>query len=398
MKEVHDTEGILYPKVLHENHLRNLTEIVQTTELRVVRTVSIANLSFVFTLKSLRDPTNLFFTCQGMSLAFLLRFRLVEQGREALKGNAVLIEVPEDDQYCLPFPSSYKNSRYHDCFPHRVWNNMMAIKNEMTKLLGRYSQQQGLFGRERCRLANVTSETWGFLKWQFRDLFSDPDCGVSSRTRVYRITESGLTIKAARIQRCCTIMRFETKTHLRRLCKIFGESVTAGQRCRLPKVSSPKALWQNDIINAVFGSDDCEPIFNPKTERDGIDLEFDGSSELFITIRYRRYAYSYGLEGCDPLLASLICRRGTANEGEDWYDNTTVPVIDRNDDEDLAPIMTGSEFEDDVDGFLYRVTRLDSTHVYAKCCYPRRNNNLFDCEKLFDILKTKELISQRLNG
>ena len=45
MKEVHDTEGILYPKVLCENHLRNLTEIVQTAELRVVQTTSIANLS-----------------------------------------------------------------------------------------------------------------------------------------------------------------------------------------------------------------------------------------------------------------------------------------------------------------------------------------------------------------
>jgi hypothetical protein len=86
-------------------------------------------------------------------------------------------------------------------------------------------------------------------------------------------------------------MRFETKAHLRKLCTIFGESVTAGQRCRRPRVLSPKTLWQNDIINAVFGSDKCEPTFNPRTLRDGIDLEFVGSSELFITIRYRRYAY-----------------------------------------------------------------------------------------------------------
>ena len=74
MKEVYDAEDILYPKVLQENHLRNLAEIVQTAELRVVRTVEITNLAFVFTLPSLRDPTQLFFTCQGMKLAFLLRF------------------------------------------------------------------------------------------------------------------------------------------------------------------------------------------------------------------------------------------------------------------------------------------------------------------------------------
>jgi hypothetical protein len=286
-----------------------------------------------------------------------------------------------------------------------VWNKVMAIKNEMTKLLGRYSQQQGMYGRERCRLANVTSEPWAFLNWQFKDLSSASDCGVSSRIRVYRITESGMTIKAARIQRSCTIMRFETKTHLRQLCKIFGESVTAGQRCRFPKISSPKALWQNDIIKAVFGSDECEPNFNPKTVRDGIDLEFDGCcSKLFITIRNRRYAYSAGLERCDPLLAALICRRCTVDDkgDEDCNDTTrSVPLIDCDilDDEDLVPsIMTGSEFEDDVDGLLYRVTGMDSTHVYTNCCYPRSNNALYNCEKAFDILKTKELISRRLHG
>lgn len=394
MKEVlRDTEGILHPKVLRENHLRNLTEIVQTAELRVVPTIHIANLSFVFTLTSLQDTTNLFFTCQGMKLAFLLRFRLVQRGNEATEGTSFLVEVPEDDEYCRPFPSSYKNSRYHDCFALRVWNNVMTIKNEMTKLLGRYSQQQGLNGRERCRLANFTLETWRFLCLQFRGLFSDSDsCGVSSRTRVYRITESGLTIKAARIQRSCTIMRFETKAHLLQLCTIFGESVTAGQRCRLPRVSSPKTLWQNDVINAVFGSDECEPIFNPRTVRDGIDLEFDGSSELFITIRYRRYAYSAGLEDCDPLLASLICHRRLADdEGEDHVSND-------DDDNEFPTIMSGSEFADDVNGFLYRVTRIDSARVYAKCFYPRRDNDLFDCEKSFDILKTKESISRRLNG
>ncbi|KAI2502826.1 hypothetical protein MHU86_11650 [Fragilaria crotonensis] len=186
-------------------------------------------------------------------------------------------------------------------------------------------------------------------------------------------------------------MRFETKNHLRDLSKIFGESVTAGQRCRLPKVSVPKTLWKNDIINVVCGSDDCEPTFNSMTVRDGIDLEFDGTCELFITIRYRRYAYSASLDGCDPLLASLICRHSVYatplfNEDDD--------IEDENQDMD---IMTGSEFVDD-DGCLYRVIKIDSMHVHGKCVYPRQNNDLFGNEKLFDILLTKELIQQRLNG
>ncbi len=77
MKEAQQTEGFVCPEMPSENHLRHRTEIVQTTELRVIPTVDIVNLSFVFTMASLRDPSNLFSTCQGMILAFILRFRLV---------------------------------------------------------------------------------------------------------------------------------------------------------------------------------------------------------------------------------------------------------------------------------------------------------------------------------
>ena len=55
----------------------------------------------------------------------------------------------------------------------------------------------------------------------------------------------------------------------------------------------------------------------------GVDLEFDGSCELYITIRYSRYAYySPDLDGCDPLLASLIRRRPlTKEEKSDTNEN-----------------------------------------------------------------------------
>lgn len=55
MREVDDTEVIvLYPKVLRENHMHSncSAENVLTMELHVVQIISIANLSFAFTLKS----------------------------------------------------------------------------------------------------------------------------------------------------------------------------------------------------------------------------------------------------------------------------------------------------------------------------------------------------------
>jgi hypothetical protein len=49
-----------------------------------------------------------------------------------------------------------------DCFARHVWNTIVTFKLEMIKLLGRFSQQQGLFGRE-CAQLYLTAETWGVI-------------------------------------------------------------------------------------------------------------------------------------------------------------------------------------------------------------------------------------------
>jgi hypothetical protein len=258
------------------------------------------------------------------------------------------------------------------------------------KLLGKYSQQQGIFTKSRCRLTNVTAETWGFLQHQFSDLFPPSGCATSTRTRIYRVTESGLVVKAARIKRSCTIMRFETNEHLLRLSNVFGEAVTAGQRCRLPKVATPKIIGTNDLVNVVCGADSTE-TFLSQTVRDGIDLEFDGSSDLSITIRYSRYAYRTNLQGCNPLLSSLIRRC------DPYACDPNLGILGGGLGEENSNMLYGSEFTD-VDGCLYRVTGMHTTRIVATCFYPCRDNDLFGCEKSFDMQLAKELIERRLNG
>jgi hypothetical protein len=62
---------------ISDSHIKHLPEIVQTTEVSVVATSQISNLAFVFKEASLQeDGADLFFTCQGMSNAFILRYRM----------------------------------------------------------------------------------------------------------------------------------------------------------------------------------------------------------------------------------------------------------------------------------------------------------------------------------
>lgn len=401
-------EHILLPQGFRECHLRHIPEIVQTTEMRVVAMTDITNLAFVFTAASLKDTTNFYFTCQGMANAFLLRYR-VNLPRAADSSNPhaeeetpFLIEIPM--RYCLPFPSCYANSRYYDCFARRIWNNIVLVKLEIMKLLGRYSQQQGLFGRECARLY-LTAETWGFICLQCSDVLKASDFGSSKRHRVHRTVESGLVVKAARIQKSCTIMRFSTKTELKGLCRLLGESVTAGQRCRLPKSSEPKSLWINDVINVVCGSEARESSFVARTPYDGIDFEFDGMCELFITVRYSRYAYTKNssiARGCDPLLYSLIARSNPyiMMQNKDTIvaeeDDTTGSSND-DDDNQSESVVEESEFQDG-DGRLWRVTHKNATHVVAKCIYPKHSNAMHGCLKSFDLTLAKQWIRQRLAG
>jgi hypothetical protein len=395
-------EGILCPHGVSENHLKHLPEVVQTTEVWVVDTTHVSNLAFVFTEASLQDASNMYFTCQGMRNAFILRYRLNVPSEEDSDLNdsrrRSLSKVPFD--FCLPFPSCYQNSKYPDCYARRVWNNLLLVKLEITKLLGRYSQQQGLYGRECARLY-FTAETWAFLCLQCTNLFSASDFRASKRIRLHRVIESGLVVKATRVQKSCVLLRFATKTELQGLCGILGESVTAGQRCRLPKISAPKSLWINDLINVVCGSDICEPTFVSRTTCDGIDLEFDGACELFITIRYTRYAYtksSLEVPGrCDPLLSSLIHRMNPYKQHfiNGILEDDVETGIEGDKDSTIC-VHESDEFEDD-DGCVYRVSSMNSTHVSAKCFYPRHENAMYGREKVFDLVLTKKLIQRRLD-
>ena len=167
------TVGFLHSEFLNENHLRHLPEIVQMSEMLVISSNDILNLAFVFTPHVLNDDScNLFFTCQGMAFAFLLRSRC----KKVESGLPIISDVPGG--YCLPFPSAYLHSGYHDCYPSRIWNSIMYLRLEMKKLLGRYSHLQGLFCKEVCRLSNFTAEAWGFLCLQFFDIFDAAGCGT----------------------------------------------------------------------------------------------------------------------------------------------------------------------------------------------------------------------------
>ena len=55
-----EVDGFLSPSPLNHNHLQNIIEVVQTTEVQSVPISDIVNLSFVFSIAMLLDPLSYF--------------------------------------------------------------------------------------------------------------------------------------------------------------------------------------------------------------------------------------------------------------------------------------------------------------------------------------------------
>ncbi len=96
-----------------DNHLQYIPKVIQTMESRIVAMVEITNLAFVFTESALQDTANLYFICQGIAIAFDLRFRAKRRENNAdfvcdkkSRGVMVLTKIPL--HCCLPFPSCYE--------------------------------------------------------------------------------------------------------------------------------------------------------------------------------------------------------------------------------------------------------------------------------------------------
>ena len=157
-------DEFMYLNPLDETNLRYIPEVVQTQEICSISSNDIINLAVVFTMESLKDSHNLFSTCQGMAIAFLLQYRLSHDVME--NTGILLVDLP--DNCCRPFPSSYAHSLYHDCLPSQMWRGAICVKLDTTKLLGQYSQQQDHFAKEVCWLSSFTAEAWGwFMQLQF---------------------------------------------------------------------------------------------------------------------------------------------------------------------------------------------------------------------------------------
>ena len=354
----------LHIRKTQDLRIRDVQEIVQTFNCINLHPKAVVSLAFVFSLKELED--NEAIGCQGMDSLFLLRFRNQSE--------------PVNPNWCLPFPSRYATFQRQlpDCYPSRIWNSLKVIRSEISRLLGRYSEKQGLFDSVRSKVT-INKETWEYLLQKVQMVISTPRKTITSSVK--RLLLPGLTLKSVRVQSHSTMIRFETQADLHILSSVLGQQIITEVRKRRPALNRPEMLHLNDAINIVVGASERkkEAFREHGCKEDGIDFIFDGKTDLKICIRYRRYQYAFSPttgepENCPPMLTQIIKRSRLENT------TSTVDGTSQSEDEHASEnlhiaakaitITACSEFE--LDGKLFRVSSVDLQRqtVIAMCLYP----------------------------
>ena len=280
----------------------HIPQIVRTSSRAWIDMMRVKSICWVFQRSTL-DSTP-YAGHQGMKNLFLLEFN-DEGGRTHIHN-------------CYPFCSWYAHYSTFavECYQERVWNGLQNLRAEIGRHLGRYSEKQGSFTKVSSQVF-LSREAWQFLVPTVETDIRPP---TGRRALVSkRVLEPGLLLKAHPNCFTSTMIRFETDDELRALSSVLGELITIDVRKRRPKYSVVESLFVNDIVNVVAGSDAREEPFKVRTNKQGIDLVYDGKTKVRIRWCYQRYQYNLPLAdgSLSTVLTRAILRKWLLGPGDD---------------------------------------------------------------------------------
>jgi hypothetical protein len=356
-----------------EPNLVGLNELVTTGKSVSISVDDIQELVFIFHAEKLIEDFPQAFL-HGMENVFVCRYDH--------QGNT------HDTERWATFPSDMEVYKANNipCQNSDIWRSLIDIQYEMHKILGRVSEKQGLFSRNRSNL-RLSLTSWYYI----RRVCNRVPCHEGIRKSRKRLLSHGLQLSSVQKKASTSLIRFETEADIKKLVSLFGTTVVADVRKRRPRIGVTEGIDTNDAINVIVGESDRETPYVRLTSRNGVEFDYDGG-ELVIRVRYRLYQLQHSyitgeVTKCpSAILLDLIERNTTQGDESPEEDDDEVSIKE---DDDFA-----------IDGLLYRVlVSHRNSHVTSKCIYPIRGNNRLNELVRFDDLTTiRELINKnRIN-
>lgn len=249
--------------------LKEVTRVMASQT--IIDVSSIFSLAFVF---HATDFENTWVNCAGMRIVFFTRYYVDNEFN-------VLLLDPHDH---LPFGSGAES------YSSRMWFSLIHVKEKITQLLNRKTQQQS------CRCATNTFlslESWSFFCYQLHP-YVTPQSYSRSRTNPYQFCDLSLVTRTTDVTH--VMLRIANPECMTAARNFFGKTFGIGCRNLPPhKGEGIRRLLQGDIVNFVnvdAPENQQVPLnrFREFIIAQGVELVFESSRRLLsIRVRYSRY-------------------------------------------------------------------------------------------------------------
>jgi hypothetical protein len=351
---------------------RSLTEVVQTSETKVIFTKDIHDIAWVFDEGTLSAMSAYL---QGISNVFIVRF---DSNNQQIKN---FVSFPCNHPGCI-IPKSLAKKLYDD---------LERVRDLLTQVLCRRSELQG----EKARVLKHSFACHEFWSWLKLVLVQDHSMIIHDeltckKPRI-RLIHQMKRIKVS-TETLYEIFRFETKNDLERLRGLFGETILYGVREKFPKLGlGAMALVGNEALNIIRASKDDDdnvafPLV-PSKHSGGVDLVYKADGTLSIRVRYEKLFYQAGDETIDiPEHLNKVLTE--YKWGPYYYEQNQAqqPPPDDGDDDDSIAIDDMFDWTDKV---TYEVTEVLANQVVARRLSDGAEVNFEDVDAVREAIKEK---------
>mmetsp|Transcript_24393 Transcript_24393/g.44112 ORF Transcript_24393/g.44112 Transcript_24393/m.44112 type:complete len:435 (-) Transcript_24393:20-1324(-) len=357
---------------MHES-CHYMQERIQSFTRQSIMSKDVTDIAFVFKEAAVVEG-GITDICEGITNAFLIRFR--EDGTS----------IPSNE--CLAFPNDYAIVSKDFCFSRHVWNTLLRINVEISRILGSTNQSQGMSKRVKIGMDILA---WRYIVEKSGEV-GCRECQEVSLICWKRVTMPGLKIKKRVENNRSELIRFETVAELNGFAGLFGSRSVVNVRARLPfsRSREGRELRENDIINVVVGKDERDSPFRYRTTENGVDLIYDRVDKAVLSIRYSAYVFSSNGEHLSVMSERIIQRMCPDSVAEE------VKEEEKAMENEERIIFVDSEFEHE--GSVYRVTDVRNGEVICRVIHSNNAQLLQQAEHVFtNVVYVEQQVINRMN-
>ena len=265
---------------LRQRAVRDVTEVVKTSEITYELNTNIESVCFIFHSQDILSGK---YVCSGISDAYVIR-------QKVSTNNSTL--EPIESEFFLPFPTLDVTNRFSSLYSSdycsQVWNGIAKIRETINGIMCRRKINQGVsFCQCKSMALHLAPSTWTYLVLKLQKM-STIQVHTYKRSARKAVLKYGLLYESVSITKEWQHVRFETTNDFTVLQSLVGSSISFGVEKKRP---SKRQNYQS----ALHENDTCH-VFNLRNERTefktrspltmGVDLLFSEYDGLKVWARY----------------------------------------------------------------------------------------------------------------